>query len=134
MAIVNDEDGIEVRILCDGQSLHEYDDPDLEKIPSTTTRFVVAETGRAFVVRCTVKTGVRFRGNAIVCEVFMDGRKVAGTLINDADCEREDCVRDIIGARTSPTTKRPFLFSDLLISECVIVRDRAFDVLTQNVP
>jgi hypothetical protein len=128
MAIIEGEDGIEVQILCDGQPLHEYEDADLGKIPGTTTKFIVAETGRAFVIRCIGKAGFRFRGNAIICYAFIDGKQVSGKFIKVDDCKLENCVRDVTGARTSPTTAVEFLFSDLEISGSIIVCCRALDL------
>jgi hypothetical protein len=132
MAVIDGEDGIEVQILCDGQPLHEYEDSDVGKIPGTTTKYVVAETGCAFVIRCTFKTEFRFRGNAVICEVLIDGKKVTGKLVPVAECKLQNCVCDLTGARTSPTTIRSFTFSDLIISELCSFCDLKLDLLTKS--
>jgi hypothetical protein len=117
MAIIEGEDGIEVQIICDGQPLHEYEDADLEKIPGTATRYVVAETDRAFLIRCTFTTEVHFRGDTIACIVYLDGKQVTSVLVSKARCELKSLKYDLDGANTTLKTMCPFLFSDLSVSE-----------------
>lgn len=116
MAILSGARGIEVQVICNGQPLQEYNDPDVEEIPRVATRYVEAKTGKTFAVRCKFKNNIRFRGDSIICHVWVDGEWIGGALV-EGNFKDEEVTRDIDGAYISPSSKVPLLFSSLVISE-----------------
>jgi hypothetical protein len=116
MAVIKGARGIEVQVLCDGQPLQEYHDPDVEEIPRTATRYIEAKTGKAFVIRCKFAKETRFRGDCIACALYLDGHWIWTPLIRATFKTKEE-VEDIDGAPIAEGRQCPLLFSELMISE-----------------
>ncbi|KAI0754342.1 hypothetical protein C8Q80DRAFT_362623 [Daedaleopsis nitida] len=105
----------EAWITCEGLRLPEFPsdsqhgegvEGDCDGAKATATCFVPSQAGKAFSVHLQT-TGT---SSANVCKLYMDGSRVDKYTISSK-------AREIEAVRTGPTTKQPFLFSELVTTE-----------------
>jgi hypothetical protein len=116
MAVLKGARGIEVQVICDGRPLQEYNDPDVEEIPRVATRYVEAQTGKAFAIRLRFKNNARFRGDHISCAVKVDGGWIHTPMI-EGNFKDAEVFKDVDGVYVSASSKALLLFSNLVISK-----------------
>ena len=74
MAILGNAPGLEVTVVSNNRTLHEYPDPQVNDPENTTTKYLEVEADGAFQIHLQVKNARR-NTHGIRVEVCLDGQK-----------------------------------------------------------
>jgi hypothetical protein len=116
MAIIATLPGVSVSVDSNGSVLPELCSPDIADLPRTATRYVQAQSGQQFTVRCNISNRRFFPSEAMRLRAYIDGQKLNARIVRKSDCEPEGMVEIIGGAIVGSFAIRPFVFSDLVVS------------------
>ena len=118
MAINDALPGVEVTIEADCVALKEYkDNDDDEANDATLTRYIEAQSGQEFLVKCKVGRGCVRRGDAIAFDIFADGKMVDCLMIPALEVQTQPCTMETLGLDLPNGMLRKFCFSSLETGE-----------------
>jgi hypothetical protein len=83
MAVIDVLPHVEVTVVVDGQPLTEHIDTDLQEEDRTVTRYTEALSGKVFEVHVNVGGTCKLYGDALQCDIFVDGLKADTVLLQN---------------------------------------------------
>jgi hypothetical protein len=119
MAIIDSHPRITVEVLSNRTPLQEYANDEEEDEPNTVTKYIEAQSGATFEIRCTLTRP--FPANSLVYYVDLDGKRAYGTLCRQNTYKGTSAPYTVSGVtHTNPTGtyESKFCFSDLAIGWC----------------
>lgn len=113
MAVSDDLPGVEVSIIQNGEPMLEREDDTIAEEEYTTTRYIEAESEQEFGVRLQVAKKSRYEGDALSCEIFIDGNRLRSPIIRANRFRDKDFVKDIVNVEAGNGLTRNFRFAGL---------------------
>jgi hypothetical protein len=116
MAIIDSHPRIKVEILSNDAPLQEYDNDEEEDKPNSVTKYIEAQSGAAFEIRCSLERP--FPKTPLLCKCFVDGKKMEGFFCGPASNSGSSCFDKLSGVTHHDqvgTFLSKFCFSDLTV-------------------
>ncbi|KAF2086114.1 hypothetical protein K490DRAFT_45117 [Saccharata proteae CBS 121410] len=119
MAIHPDVPGVHVEIIVDGKALKEYDDPDTEETSDSTTKYVEAESGKAFSILLKIKSDYQHSKYDLTRTVSVDGIRVGSSVYfkKEFNGSFEGAWHRMRSFRNGKHIEQQMLFSDLSVDD-----------------
>lgn len=122
---------LHAHVWVDGQQLAEYDDEDTFLSKTTKSKYIEAVAGSTFSVRVTTSPAMaRDRRDCLVANVYLDGKYVAGKIINTGDPEA-DQTREVTGwasnCKTMGSILQKMQFAQLQTTDAPVGKQKAED-------
>lgn len=119
MAIITDEPGISITVICQGATLQEYNDDSAEPTPGCVTKYVEATSGAKFGVPHQYNAKFQHHDSFVELNLYLDGKKFGHMHAKRKGMKLDkiqtwDYSRTTVGDRVF---HQPFMFSELKITE-----------------
>ena len=133
MAIHKDYPGLKVEIVVNDTALPEHEDPELECRSNEVIRYVEAEAGAEFAIRCHFDETFP-RDRDVSEDIYIDGQVIVKQFEKKADIGLNSPyhIRDLERRVRGRYMKQSFCFGELITSKIFPCRCRCQTPLTTN--